>query len=261
MGKICYTCGTLYPLAYPSKDCLICNEERQYVPQGGQVWVTQEELAARHKNKIIKLNDRLFEIVITPGFAIGQRAFLVLSESGNVLWDCIPLLCEETIRFITSKGGLDAIAFSHPHYYSNMSDWATTFDCPVYIHEDDAEFIVYKSDYIHLWQGEELSLCDDLKLVNIGGHFKGSSILHISDMSVKGTILSGDTVYLSLSKKHYAIMYSYPNRIPLPISEIKRIKKRFESLEFDSIYGFFSYQNVIGTARELLETSLNRYLD
>jgi hypothetical protein len=80
-------------------------------------------------------------------------------------------------------------------------------------------------------------------------------------MSVKGTILSGDTVYLSLSKKHYAIMYSYPNRIPLPISEIKRIKKRFESLEFDSIYGFFSYQNVIGTARELLETSLNRYLD
>jgi len=260
MRKLCNTCGTLYPLAYHSNDCLICNEERQYVPESGQEWISQEDLAGSHKNKIIKLNDRLFEIAITPAFAIGQRAFLVLSESGNVLWDCIPLLDEETVQFINSKGGLGAIAFSHPHYYSNMNDWAKTFDCPIYIHHADAEFIVDKSEDIILWQGEELLLWDDLKLVNIGGHFEGSTILLISGMSNKGTLLSGDTVYLSLSKKHYAIMYSYPNRIPLPISEIRRIKQRFETLEFDSIYGFYSYQNVIGTARELLETSINRYL-
>lgn len=260
MRKLCCTCGTSYPEDYHSNDCLICNEERQYVPEEGQVWTTQGALSSTHKNKITKINDRLFEIVVEPKFAIGQRAFLVLSESGNVLWDCVPLLDEEITRFISSKGGLNAIAFSHPHYYSNMNDWAKAFDCPIYIHEADRRYIVDKSEQIKLWEGEEIPLWDDLKLVNIGGHFEGSSVLLISELSKNGTILTGDTIYLSPSKKHFAIMYSYPNRMPLPVSEIKRIKQRFDTLDFDSVYGFYSYQNLIGTAKELLEASIKRYL-
>lgn len=261
MRKLCSTCGTLYPYDYHSNACLICNEERQYVPEEGQIWTTQEALSAHHKNIIKRINDRLFEIVIEPGFAIGQRCFLVLSESGNVLWDCVPLLDDETISFINSKGGLKAIAFSHPHYYSNMIDWAQTFDCPIFIHQADEQYIVYKNNQVRLWEGEEMPLWDDLKLVNIGGHFKGSSVLLISELSKMGAMLCGDTLYLSPSKKHFAVMYSYPNRIPLPISEIKRIQQRFETLDFDSIYGFFSYQNLVGTAREVLDSSIKRYFD
>jgi hypothetical protein len=261
MRKVCNTCGTLYPQNYHSNACLICNEERQYVPEEGQIWTTREALSSTHKNKHIRINDRLFEIVIEPRFAIGQRAFLVLSERGNVLWDCVPMLDDETIRFINSKGGLNAIAFSHPHYYSNMNDWAKTFDCPIYIHQADAQHIVDKSEYISLWEGDEMPLWDDLKLVNIGGHFKGSSVLLISELSKRGVMLCGDTMYLSPSKRHFAIMYSYPNRMPLPISEIKRIKQRFDTLDFDSVYGFYSYQNVIGTAKEVLEASIKRYLE
>ena len=250
----------MYPENYHSNDCLICSEERQYVPEEGQIWITQEALLSSHKNKITRINDRLFEIVIEPRFAIGQRAFLVLSERGNVLWDCVPMFDEETIRFISSKGGLNAIAFSHPHYYSNMNDWARAFDCPIYIHQADTQYIVDKGGNIHLWEGEELPLWDDLKLVNIGGHFEGSSVLLISGLSEKGAVLCGDTLYLSPSKKHFAIMYSYPNRMPLSISEIKRIKQRFKALDFDTVYGFYSYQNVEGTAKKLLETSIERYL-
>ena len=40
------------------------------------------------------------------------------------MWDCIPQLDELTVQFIKSKGGLKGIAFSHPHYYSNMNEWA-----------------------------------------------------------------------------------------------------------------------------------------
>ncbi|WP_257668709.1 hypothetical protein [Parapedobacter tibetensis] len=170
------------------------------------------------------------------------------------------MLDEETIRFISSKGGLSAIAFSHPHYYSNMNDWAKVFDCPIYIHQADEQYIMDKSEYIHLWEGEEIPLWDDLKLVNIGGHFEGSSVLLISEPSKKGVILCGDTMYLSPSKNHFALMYSYPNRMPLPISEIKRIKQRLDTLDFNSVYGFYSYQNVIGTAKEILEASVKRYL-
>jgi hypothetical protein len=258
--NICTACGTQFPENSNIEICSICAEERQYLPEQGQSWTTHQTLLATHKNKIVKINEKLFEIKIEPNFAIGQRAILVISKSGNVLWDCIPLLDANTINFINEKGGLKAIAFSHPHYYSNMNDWAEVFNCPIYIHKKDQEYISFKGENITLWEGDEIDLIDKIKIHNIGGHFEGSSVLVISTMSKLGTMLTGDTMYLSPTKKHFAIMYSYPNRIPLPISEIKRIKNRFENISFDSIYGFYSYQNLTENAKEILKKSLERYL-
>ena len=258
--KLCSTCGTQFPINSTVEICSICAEERQYIPITGQSWTTHRELLKNHTTKVVQINKNLYEIVIEPTFAIGQRAFLVISESGNVLWDCIPLLDEKTINFIQSKGGLKAIAFSHPHYYSNMNDWASTFNCQIYIHKKDASYIVDNGEHVILWEGNENPLWDDLKLVNIGGHFDGSSVIMIPSMSKNGTMLCGDTMYLSLSKKHFAIMYSYPNRIPLPISEIKRIKNRLTEISFDTVYGFYSYQNVSGNAKDILTASFEKYL-
>lgn len=258
--KLCASCGTQFPVNSNPDICSLCAEERQYIPLTGQLWTTHNKLLTNYKSKIVKLKDSLYEIVVEPTFAIGQRAFLVISKSGNVLWDCIPLLDSQTVDFIDSRGGLQAIAFSHPHYYSNMNDWAFTFNCPIYIHKKDSSYIVDKGEHVSLWEGNEKPLWDDLKLVNIGGHFDGSSILMIPSMSEKGTMLCGDTMYLSLSRNHFAIMYSYPNRIPLPISEIKRIKERLSNISFDTVYGFYSYQNVIGNGKEIVASSLERYL-
>jgi hypothetical protein len=80
-------------------------------------------------------------------------------------------------------------------------------------------------------------------------------------MSREGTMLCGDTLYLSPSKKHFAIMYSYPNRIPLPVNEIKRINLRLQAISFDTIYGFYSYQNVTENARQILDASIQKYLE
>ncbi|MBA2737617.1 MAG: MBL fold metallo-hydrolase, partial [Pyrinomonadaceae bacterium] len=83
---------------------------------------------------------------MTFSFAIGQRSLLVLAPEGNILWDCIPLLDKPTIGFLESKGGLKAIAFSHPHFYGTMNEWAEIFDCPVYIHQNDGQWIVNKGN-------------------------------------------------------------------------------------------------------------------
>ena len=53
-----------------------------------------------------------------PDFAIGQRALLVPFGDSNLLWDCITLLDDATAAEIERRGGLAAIAISHPHYYS-----------------------------------------------------------------------------------------------------------------------------------------------
>jgi glyoxylase-like metal-dependent hydrolase (beta-lactamase superfamily II) len=124
----------------------------------GQRWTTPEDLAARHSIRTNRLQENVYELEITPSFAIAQRALLILSPQGNILWDCIPLLNEPIIEFIRAHGGLRAIAFSHPHYYSNMHEWAATFDCPVYIHRSDEPWIFNGGSHIPLWEGEEKTL-------------------------------------------------------------------------------------------------------
>lgn len=259
-SKICATCGTQYPPSNSREECPICNDDRQYIPEGGQSWTTHEKLLSTSSVRIVKLIDNVYELEIKPTFAIGQRAFFIVSKQGNILWDCIPLLNEPTIEFIKSHGGLNAIAFSHPHYYSNMNYWAEIFDCPIYIHKKDEQFIMNRGSRVALWEGNEKAMWDGIRLINIGGHFPGSSILHVPFLSKDGSVFCGDTLAISPSKKHFAVMYSYPNRIPLPKNEIERIKKRLEEIPFDALYGFWSGQNVSQNVREILKRSMEVYL-
>ncbi|MCB0539895.1 MAG: MBL fold metallo-hydrolase [Bacteroidetes bacterium] len=258
-SKICATCGTKYPANFLGENCLICEDDRQYVPLDGQKWTTSENLYRNHSVKIKQLNPNLFELVIDPVFAIGQRALLVVSESGNILWDCIPHLDENAIRFIQEKGGLKAIAISHPHYYSNMNDWAEQFDCPIFLPESEKNFIVNPTDRITFWREEKVDFWDGIELIRIGGHFPGSSILWLPKANGKGIILCGDTFNLALSLKHFSVMYSYPNRIPLPINEIEIIKEKMQTIEFDETYGFWPYQNLLTDPKKVLMESLERY--
>jgi glyoxylase-like metal-dependent hydrolase (beta-lactamase superfamily II) len=258
---ICSTCGTSYLESSAPKTCTICLDERQWVPPTGQSWTTPQNLLRNSSVKLNCLQAGLYEMEINPMFAIGQRALLVLSVEGNVLWDCFPLLDELTTEFIKSKGGLKAIAFSHPHFYSNMKFWADTFDCPIYIHINDAAHIMMESDHIQLWEGDKLELWDGMKIMLIGGHFSGSSILHVPFLSREGTIICGDTLFLSPSKKHFSVVYSSPNRIPLPLSEMRRIKNRFDAIPFDSFYGYVRTQNLHQDVKGIFEKSMNRYFE
>jgi hypothetical protein len=255
--RICTTCGTQYPEGFSiDSGCPICNDDRQYVPDEGQGWTDLEKLQNKHSIILKQLNEQLYELKITPPFAIGQRALLVVTPGGNILWDCIALINEPVVEFIRAKGGLKAIALSHPHYYTVMNEWANAFDCPIYIHEKDAQWVFNKGKHVTFWGDVEKELWYGIKLINVGGHFPGSSILHLSSHK---TILCGDTFYLSPGKKHLAVMYSYPNRIPLPLHEVQRIKAQMLSIPFDTLFGFYDYQNLIGNAKEILEQSLSRY--
>lgn len=258
---ICTACGTQFPnsKAAPAS-CAICEDDRQYVPERGQAWTDHDELSKNHRVAVRKLDELLYELKITPSFAIGQRALLVLAPGGNILWDCIPLLDEPTIEFIKSKGGLKVIAFSHPHFYSTMNDWAKIFDCPIFIHEKDGQWIADERSRVNLWSGQEEELWDGIKLINIGGHFPGSSILHVPFLSPEGVILCGDTLVISPSKKHIAVMHSYPNKIPLPLAETRRIRELMHSLRFDAIHGWIDHQSILSHAKPILESSLARYI-
>lgn len=257
---ICTTCGTQMTLGFDkNSNCPICSEERQYIPDRGQTWTTHQKLQSNHIVKNLQLSENLYEFTIDSTFGIGQRALMVISDEGNILWDCIPLLNEKVIEFIKAKGGLKAIAFSHPHFYSNMNDWADVFDCPILIHKNDAEHIMVKGKHLNLWEGDELELWDGMKLFLIGGHFAGSSILHVPYLSKGGSIICGDTLFLSPNKQHFSVVWSSPNRMPLPLIEIRRIQARLEGIPFDAFYGYIGIQNLTENVKEILRKSFVRY--
>jgi hypothetical protein len=256
----CSTCGTKFTSSiHTSQDCIVCSNDRQYLPAKGQAWTKPEDLQNNYSNVIKEISENFYEIKTLPKFAIGQRAYLIITPNGNILWDCISLLNQSTIEFIKSKGGLKAIAISHPHYYSSMNDWADIFNCPIYIHKNDEEFIYTKGEHIQLWSGDEKELWNNMKIKLIGGHFPGSSIFLVPFLSKEGTILCGDTFYISPNKKHISVMYSYPNFIPVKISEIKRINQSMQNVNFDSLIGAFDNQSINADAKSILHTSFERY--
>ena len=141
-----------------------------------------------------------------------------------MLWDCLPLL-DEMATFVESRGGLRAIAISHPHYYTTMVEWAHRFDCPVLIHELDREWVLRPDDVDRLWSGETRELWDDLTLLRLGGHFAGGQVLH---WPAGDALLSGDIVQVLPGSRWVSFMYSYPMLIPLPAREVERMAAALE---------------------------------
>lgn len=259
---VCSACGTSFDDGeHPPRTCRICADERQYVPTSGQVWTTPEKLALAHRNTWFQLEPGLMAIQTVPAFAINQRALLLHTPAGNVLWDCIALLDEATKAIIHALGGLSAIAISHPHYYTTMQGWAAAFDAPIYLHAADKEWICRSSDYIRLWEEDALVLSSAVTLVHGGGHFAGGTVLHWAGEDGQGVLLAGDIVQVTPGADHVSFMWSYPNMLPLSAAEVADVAERLAPWPFERIYGAFSHQNVRQGGQDIVARSARRYID
>jgi hypothetical protein len=259
---ICTTCGTQYPPANSGpKNCPICDDERQYVGPGGQDWTTQEKLSVAHFNAWHEYAPGILGIGTQPRFAIGQRALLLRTAHGNVLWDCISMLDAATISLIKSLGGLRAMAISHPHFYTSMAEWGRAFDVPVHVHAADRQWVMRPDDRITHWDGETLELLPDVTLIRGGGHFAGSSMLHWAQgAGGRGILCASDTAYVAADRKQVSFMRSYPNLLPLPARNVKAIAAALAPFKFEMMFGNF-FESVIRTgASEAVQTSAQRYL-
>ena len=169
-------------MQYPDTDrhpggCPICEDERQYVGWHGQQWTTVAEIAGGHTVVVRNEEADLVGIGVEPSFAIGQRALLVRTPHGNVLWDCISLLDERARGQIVDLGGIDGICMSHPHFYAANVDFADAFDARIFIPRADQHWIQRPSPRIELFD-DDIEPVPGLTLARIGGHFDGAAVLH-----------------------------------------------------------------------------------
>lgn len=259
---ICVTCGTQYPETdIAPAQCPICDDERQYLPPGGQRWTTLSAMRQTHFNAWRQHEPDLFGIGTLPAFAIGQRALLVRTPAGNVLWDCITLLDDATVALIRTMGGVAAIAISHPHYYATMVEWAEAFSAPVWLHERDSEWVMRPHPTIRFWTGERHDLLPGLTLINAPGHFDGATMLHWSEGNGgRGALLSGDIIQVGADRKSVSFMRSYPNLIPLPANTVQAIVERTMPFTFDRVYGAWWDRTIAADGKQVIRRSLDRYL-
>jgi hypothetical protein len=263
MHSICYICGTQFADSSLAPFCCpICTDERQYVGLEGQQWMSLADLRREYKTRLQPEQQGLTSFSIEPKFGIGQRSFLVETASGNLLWDCLSLLDEDAVRYIRERGGLQAIAISHPHYYTCMVEWSRVFgDIPIYLHAADKKWVMRPDDRISFWSGESLNLFGGLQLVRCAGHFEGAAVMHWPDgANGRGALLTGDTIQVVPDRKSVSFMYSYPNYIPLNKAAIHRIVAAVQPLAFEQVYGAFPGLTIQNNGKSAVIRSAQRYL-
>ena len=256
---VCQTCGVSYPDApLPPAECPICEDERQFVPASGQAWTTHPALLEDHGIEWTEISAGLHALKVKPNLAIAQRAFLLETSAGAILWDCLPILDEATAERIEAMGGLAAIALSHPHYYGNMHSWAERFSAPIYVNAADAAWVQVPLPWLKFWHGDLERLADDALLIRCGGHFAGGTVLHWDNG--KGILLTGDIIQVVPDAKHVSFMRSYPNLIPLDESSVTAIAAAVAPFKFDAIHGAFVGRTIESDGNAALERSAARYI-
>ena len=262
---ICATCGAQFATTgEPPDTCLICADERQYIGFQGQRWTTLDELRRDHHNQIEPIEAGLTGIVTEPKFAIGQQAHLIETPAGNLLWNCISFLDDETVAAIERRGGLASIAISHPHFFTGVAEWSQALGgVPVFIHGDDRAWVTRPDPAIRFWEGETADPLpgSELTLIRCGGHFPGSCVLHWPHgADGRGALLTGDTIMVVSDRRWVSFMYSYPNLIPLDASAVRRIVAAVAPYRFDRIYSSWPESVVAADGKEAVRRSADRYI-
>jgi hypothetical protein len=258
---ICQTCGVQHPDSpEPPAGCPICQDERQYVGWGGQQWTTMVDLASDHRSDLREEEPGLLGIGTEPSFAIGQRALLVTTGHGNVLWDCVSLIDDRAVEEVRRRGGIAAVCMSHPHFYAACVEWADAFDARILIPAADQQWIQRPSPRVELW-ADEIEPVPGLTLARIGGHFDGAAVLHWPDGSDgRGALLTGDTITVVQDRDWVSFMWSYPNLIPLDAATVQQIAGRVERYQFDRVYGGWWGRVVVRDGAGAVRRSADRYV-
>jgi glyoxylase-like metal-dependent hydrolase (beta-lactamase superfamily II) len=259
---ICRTCGVQYEPDHDLANCPICDDERQYVPPAGQQWTTLAQMQEEGHRTVLRQEPRgLWGIGTEERFAIGQRALLVPGDGGNLLWDCVTYIDDDSIAAVEEVGGISAIAISHPHYYSAMIEWSESFGgVPIYIHSQDAQWVQRRGN-VRLWDGDSIEALPGRTLLKAGIHFAGGTILHWSaGADGEGALCTGDIFQVVEDTRWISFMYSYPNLIPEHPDTIRRAVNLVQPLGFEVIYGAWWGKVVTSDAKAAVVRSAARYL-
>src|SRR3954451_3942206 len=196
MVWICPACGGHLAADEPPDPCPVCADERQFVSPSGQRWTTLERLAADgYATEVRDLEPGLLGIGTHPDIGVGQRALLIQTDAGNLLWDPPGFVDEAAFDAVREAGGLAAVSASHPHMFGAIVDWADVFGCEIALPDADHDWLRRPTDRVRRWTDTD-AILPGVTLIQTGGHFPSSAVLHWTDgADGRGLLATGDSIY------------------------------------------------------------------
>jgi hypothetical protein len=261
---LCVTCGMQYPASdEPPAACPICQDDRQYVNPEGQQWTTLAEAAGRYANTFHEIAPGIAAVETDPKLGIGQRAYLLQTDAGLILWDLVAYLDEQTVEEVGRRGKVIAIAISHPHFFTTMVEWSRALGgVPIYLQAEHRPWVMRPDPAIRYFEDESVELATGVRVLRCGGHFPGSSVLHWADardaQGGAGALLSGDSIKVAADRRFVTFMYSYPNSIPLDAATVRHIAATVRPLRFAALYD--GWTQVAGDPEASVAKSVERYI-
>jgi hypothetical protein len=260
---ICRACAVEYSdTEHPPANCAICSDERQYVPlEAGQRWTSLAELSAAGTTlSIAEVEPDLYGINAVPGIGIGQRAHLIRTDAGSILWDPTGFVDAAGVAAVLELGPVAAIVASHPHMFGVQVEWSRALGgVPVLVAGADREWVQRPDDAIQFLDGDEHLVLPGVTLRTVGGHFPGSLLLYWSaGAEGRGVLLASDSVFPLQDGKWVAFARSFPNHIPLSAAVVDRVATAALARPFDRMYGNFGWVIPSG-AMDVVRRSADRH--
>ena len=260
---ICPACGANHPPGdAPPARCPLCEDERQWVPPSGQRWTTMGELAESGSRTVVReVEPGLVGIGVEPSIGVGQRGLLVCTPAGNLLWDPPPFIDDNAVRAVRDAGGLRAVSSSHPHMYGAIVEWSHAFDAEILLPDVDLPWLMRPDATVRAWSGV-LTVAPGVTLVQCGGHFPGSAVVHwAAGADGGGALFTGDTMFVTPGEDRISFVYSAPNRLPLSAPAVLRVVDAVAPYPFDRVYGGWWTPVLRHDGRAVLERSARRYIE
>ena len=277
---LCRACGTQYDSTNLTA-CRIDDDPRQFVPPTGQIFTKLGALHSDPQNYHLtftqdEADSKVWSIRVEPNVGIGQRALLIKTPHGNILWDLVCYLDDPAVDKINELGGLSCIIISHPHFYTTWKDWSRTFNnVPVYVAEADREWLnrSHEDTALTFLTEPHTTILPGVTAIICGGHFPGSTALHTSPPNTSDpSLFHADTIHtipnaltpdVASPNKHgrghtsYTFMWSIPNAIPLSPDQILQIWRRLKGYEIEATYGFTTvrYRGGASIPERILESA------
>jgi glyoxylase-like metal-dependent hydrolase (beta-lactamase superfamily II) len=247
---------------------VICADERQWVPPAGQRWTTVADLAAAgHHSDIRQIESGLTGIGAAPAVAIGQRSLVIKTTAGNLLWDPSGFIDGTAIEAVHALGGLRYLTASHPHFYGSIAAWSDATGAEILVPEADVSWLhallggAAAGLPIRTWSGTA-ALLPGVTLIQCGGHFPGSAVVHWADGAQgRGALLSGDTIFVTPGEDRVTFVWSAPNRLPLAEPAVARVWEAVQGYDFDLIYGGWWAPVIRSGGKDIVRRSAYRYIE
>lgn len=230
----CANCGFWQRRFARPTTCPSCEDFRHPLPSDGYVFLTPDEVAARHKLTWHEALPDVWQFRLAPDLAIGQTGFLIRTPDGNVHLEGCGWYDDAALDFIAAQGGVAWLSASHHHVYGALWRVAERFAPTTVIHDGDLSFaqafpVTYPADDA----GERLGA---LRLVHTGGHTPGHCVFH---WPARRTLFCGDAFKFTLNPDgtpaNVATHKAFDAHVPLTRADLRRYLDAIEPLDFDAV--------------------------